>query len=74
MKVAFEYDKEKDIWCLLNKGKSSSNSQAPTKVYESLVATYSEDPTPGDTAAFIDKYITDKDIDIQQYITKYQQD
>ncbi len=74
MKVAFEYNKEKDVWCLLNKGKSSSNSQLPTKAYEQLVASYGENPTPDAVAAFVGEYIADKGIDVQEQITKYQQD
>jgi len=74
MKVAFEYDKEKDVWCLLNRGKSSNNSQLPTKVYERLVTSCGENPTPEATATFIDEYIADNGIDVQQYITKYQED
>ena len=38
MKIDFRYEREKDIWCLLNKGKSSNNSSSPTKIYEQLVS------------------------------------
>lgn len=72
MKVIFEYNVEKDIWCLLNKGKSSNNSQSPTKVYERLVAEYGDNPTHDDAAAFIEKYALDEHIDFQQYAAKYQ--
>jgi len=74
MKVFFQYNKEKDIWSLLNKGKNSNNSQTPTKQYEQLVATFGENPTNKTTSAFIEKYIGDNNFDIQKYIEKYQKD
>ncbi len=74
MKVNFTYDKEKDIWCLLNKGKSSNNSQNPTKQYEQLVGECGESPTSEMAAAFIDKYFTDNKIDVQEHIEKFQKD
>lgn len=72
MKVRFQYDKNKDIWCLLNKGKGSNNSGFPTKVYEELVLSYGENPSPENTSAFIDQYIIDKNISISNYIARYQ--
>jgi hypothetical protein len=72
MKLNFKYDKEKDVWCLLNKGKSSSNSQMPTKVYEQLVASCGENPTAEETSKFIDGYISEKNIKIDEYITECQ--
>lgn len=74
MEVSFQYDKEKDIWCLLNKGKSSSNSQTATKPYEQLVAAYGDNLTPETTATFIEKYLLDNRIDLQRYIADYQKD
>lgn len=68
MRLTFTYDKEKDIWCLLNKGKSSNNSQSPTKVYEQLVAAAGENPTPEQTSEFIDKYLAENNIDLDARI------
>jgi hypothetical protein len=74
MKINFQYNKEKDIWCILNKGKSSNNSQSPTKVYEELVSICGNNPTDGDTSVFIDKYISEKNISIRDYVEQYQKD
>ena len=57
MQVNFTYDRIKDIWCLLNKGRSSNNSKNPTKQYEQLVAKFGENPTAEDVAVFVDEYI-----------------
>jgi hypothetical protein len=74
MKVQFNYDKEKDAWCLLNKGKSSNNSQNPTKQYEQLIAEYGENPTNENVSSFIDNYTATKKINIQEFVEKYQKD
>ncbi len=74
MSVQFQYQKEKDVWCLLNKGKSSNNSQNPTQQYEQLVVTVGENLTEERTSSFIEKYVSDNNIDISQYIKKYQKD
>lgn len=67
MKLNFKYNKEKDIWCLLNKGKSSNNSSQATKVYEELVEKYGENPDEK-TSVFIDEYIEKNNIDIKKFI------
>lgn len=74
MKVTFTYDKSKDIWCLLNKGKSSNNSQNPTKQYEQLVAKYGENPTEEQVGTFIGEYIARNDIGISKRIEDFQRD
>ncbi|MEI6345896.1 MAG: hypothetical protein WCO79_01565 [bacterium] len=74
MKLIFQYNKEKDIWCILNKGKSSNNSPIPTKVYEELVATCGENPSADSTSSFVNKYFLDKNIKVNEYIEKYQRD
>ncbi len=71
MKLTFKYDLNKDVWCLLNKGKSSDNSPTPTKVYEQLVAFSGENPTEDDAKNFIQKYISENNIDIPGMIEKY---
>jgi len=72
MQVNFTYDKEKDIWCLLNKGKGSNNSQTSTKQYEQLIEKYGENPTVETTAIFVDEYITENQIDIPNSIEDFQ--
>lgn len=74
IKVTFKYDREKDIWCLLNKGKSSNNSPKPTKVYEKLVDRYGENPSENETFQFIDDCLDENNINIQEHIDKYQKD
>ncbi len=74
MQVNFTYNKDKDIWCLLNKGKSSNNSQNPTKQYEQLVAKYGENPTVENVANFVDEYTTENNIDIQKRVADFQKD
>jgi hypothetical protein len=74
MKITFRYDKEKDIWCILNKGKSSMNSQNPTKQYEQLVELRGENPSNEAVVSFIDTYLSEKVFDIEKYIESYQND
>lgn len=74
MQLNFTYEKDKDIWCLINKGKSSNNSQNPTKQYEQLVDKYGENPTKEVASIFIDEYIADNKIDILKSIAHIQKD
>lgn len=74
MQVNFTYDRIKDIWCLLNKGRSSNNSKNPTKQYEQLVAKFGENPTAEDVAVFVDEYIIQNNIDIQKCVEDFQKD
>lgn len=74
MKITFDYSKEKDIWCLLNYGKSSFNSPTPTKVYEKLIEECGENPTEENTSLFIERYLTENRFDIQEFISNYQKD
>ncbi len=74
MKVTFEYDKEKDIWCLLNKGKSSTHSQNMTKQYEQLIEKYGDMPTDEVVGTFINDYLLGKNISIEKYTNLYQKD
>ncbi len=71
METTFIYSREKDIWCLLNKGKDSQNSPNPTQVYELLIAQYGEEPSEDDVSNFIDAYIVAQNVSIDAYITKY---
>jgi hypothetical protein len=74
MKINFQYDKEKDIWCLLNKGKSSNNSSSPTKQYEQLVERYGENPTSTQVAEFVDDYIRKNNLNIVSLTESLQKD
>lgn len=74
MKIKFAYSREKDVWCLLNKGKSSNNSPVPTKTYEALVSAKGENPSPESISDFIEQYIQDNRINILELIKKFQDD
>ena len=74
MKVLFDYNQEKDVWCILNYGKSSNNSSEPTKVYKKLISEYGENPTNQNAIDFIEKYISENNINIEDYINNYQND
>lgn len=74
MKLKFEYNKEKDIWCLLNKGKSSNNSPTPTRTYSELVSVYGENPDEKSTSLFIDQYFETGNYDVTEYIKKYKKE
>lgn len=74
MQVNFTYDKDKDIWCLLNKGKSSNNSPNPTKQYEQLVEKYGENPTVEAASVFVDEYVIENKINIPKRVEDFQKD
>lgn len=57
MKLTFAYDRNWDVWCVLNYGKTSMNSSTPTKQYEELLNHYSEPASESDTNRFIESYI-----------------
>lgn len=59
---------------MLSRGKSSSNSQIPTKQYEQLVAMHGEYPNPEMTDDFIGKYLKDNKINIGECVEKFQKD
>jgi hypothetical protein len=74
MHINFTYNKERDVWCLLNKGKSSNNDPNPTKVYELLVAECGENPTDQATSNFIDTYLVKNNISTVVYAKKYSEE
>ena len=76
MKVKFEYDRQSDIWCLLNtgSGKRSLNSPFPTPEYKQLVSKVGENPSEENTSLFIDEYLKENNFSVDEYITKYQKD
>lgn len=71
MKIIFDYNKEKDTLCLLNKGRGSNNSSNPTKVYQLLVSRYGENPTEQVVSKFVDEYISENNTSPDEYIEKY---
>lgn len=71
MKLTFTYDKAKDVWCLFHKGKMSNNSPTPTKMYEQIMQKYGESPTEKQIAEFVDIYIKENNIMIEQRINIY---
>ncbi len=58
----------------MNKGKSSHNIQSSTKAYEQLVLKYGESPTEEQASLFIDEYIIEKNISVERYLNKYQEE
>ncbi len=74
IKVTFTYNKDKDIWCLLSKGKSSNNAQTPTKVYGELVEMYGDTPTREETSTFIDLYMQRREIDVAGFAEACEKD
>jgi hypothetical protein len=72
MKITFDYNREKDVWCLLNKGKGSINSSTPTEVYKKLIDSSGENPSTEITSKFIDEYLTENEYKIQDFISEYE--
>jgi len=72
MNLNLQYNKEKDIWCLLNKGKSSNNSSSPTSVYQELVSEVGENPDEISTSHFIDKYLESNNLRPETFVENYQ--
>lgn len=55
--VEFQYDKDRDIKCLLEKGPGGYFSPYPTRAYKALIAQTGENPTPEGASEFIDIYL-----------------
>jgi len=72
MNLRFEYSKEKDVWCLLNKGMSSNNSSNPTTVYLELVAKVGDNPNEESTSLFIDEYLKTNNLQTKIFAENYQ--
>lgn len=73
MKLDFKYDKERDVWCLLNKGKSSNNSSKPTSVYQELVSNVGEIPDEASTSLFIREYLDKNNIQPEHFVQNYKE-
>ena len=71
MGITYKYSKEKDIWCLLRKGKASNNSPHATEVYKQLVKTYGYNPSEKETSALIGKYFLENEINPKEVADKY---
>ncbi len=71
MRVNFTYNTEKDIWCLIQMGKSSINSQNSTKQYNQLITQFGENPTYESTSIFIDEYLAKNQINILKRIEDF---
>jgi hypothetical protein len=74
MTLLFDYDREKDIWCVLTYGKGAQNTSHITTQYEALLKETAGNPTPENTSQFIDSYLANSNIGIQTYIKKYKDD
>lgn len=74
MQLTITYNKDKDIWCLMNYGKSSQNSPHPTPQYEQLIKTYGEHPTPEQVSSFIDHYTIERNINISLYVENFKKE
>ena len=72
MKLTFTYDRDRDIWCVLNYGKTSTNSPTPTKVYEELVRQYGEQVSKSDIGTFIESYLSSRATDINSIVEQFQ--
>lgn len=72
MKLTFIYNKDEDIWCLLNKGKTSINSATPTTVYQELVSEVGENPDKISTSTFIDNYLVRNNFEPMSLANEYQ--
>lgn len=73
MKLTFKYDRTKDVWCVLNYGKTSMNLPTPTQQYSELVHQYGDHPSESDVDAFIELYLSMQGIDSQEMADILQQ-
>lgn len=73
MKLTFTYDRDRDVWCILNYGKTSMNSPTPTKVYEELVKACGDNPSESDTNGFVESHMSMNHIDSNEVINNLQE-
>jgi len=71
MKLNFKYNKEKDVWCLINKGKSSNNSPNPTTIYQELISNVGGKPNEVNTSLFIDEYLNKNNLKPERLLEDY---
>lgn len=74
MKISYTYNKNKDIWCLLKKGKSSNHSPQATETYEQLIKSYGDNPTKEEVSEFIDDFFIKNEIDPYKIADGYQKE
>ena len=74
MKILFEYNQEKDVWCLINYGKTSMNSPIPTKMYQELISRCGEHSTNEQAVSFIDEYKNSNNLNEKDYVKRYTED
>lgn len=74
MKVIFEYSRPHDIWCILNYGKGSRNSDIPTKTYLELISEHGDDPKGEHASTYIEKYIQKNNVNVNNHATSFQHD
>ncbi len=72
MKLTFAYERSRDIWCILNYGKTSMNSPTPTKVYKNLIQQYGNNPSESDISNFVVSYMPLNQINTDEMITVLQ--
>lgn len=73
MKLTFTYERDRDIWCILQYGKTSLNSPLPTKIYEELIKEQGDTPSVKNTSMFIDSYLSTHHINTEQMRDTLQQ-
>lgn len=74
MKLKFIYSRDEDVWCLLNKGKTSNNQPTPTEAYKKLIESVGENPDETTTSIFIDQYLKEGNHDIPKYLENYKKE
>lgn len=72
MKLIFTYNRDRDIWCVLNYGKISTNSPTPTKIYADLTNQYGEHVSKDETNTFIESYTAKNQIDTTAIVQTFQ--
>ncbi len=70
MNLNFKYSEKEDVWCLLNKGKTSNNNPNPTESYLKLIEKLGEDPNKEDVKLFIKRYLKELNIEKGPFIKK----
>lgn len=74
MKLNFIYNRDRDVWCLLNKGPSSSLSSKPTEVYKIFSEKYKGNINEKTASLFIDEYFLENNINVDEVAKRYKKD
>lgn len=67
MHVLFEYSRDRDVWAILNFGRGTRNHSQPTATWKTIVERYGTSPTEQQISDFIEQYIIEHPIDINQF-------